>query len=80
MFKYGPANILECQKLAETLARAAGVIIKEHFGRTIGIEFKNGEKNTIQTMHLLVKKLIKRIINQAKNPNMCGSLILWMER
>ena len=44
MFKYGPANILECQKLAETLARAAGVIIKEHFGRTIGIEFKNGER------------------------------------
>ena len=44
MFKYGPANILECQKLAETLARAAGVIIKEHFGRKIGIEFKNGEK------------------------------------
>ena len=44
MFKYGPANILECQKLAETLARAAGVIIKEHFGRTIGIEFKYGEK------------------------------------
>ena len=32
MFKYGPANILECQKLAETLARAAGVIIKNTLG------------------------------------------------
>ena len=44
MVKYQSANIIEFEKLAEKLARGAGVIIKEHFGRKVGIEFKNGKK------------------------------------
>ena len=44
MVKYQSANIIEFEKLAEKLARGAGVIIKEHFGRKVGIQFKNGKE------------------------------------
>ena len=43
MVKNKPVDIVELQKLAEKLARDAGVIIKEHFGRKIQVEFKNGK-------------------------------------
>ena len=44
MVKYENINIIECEKLAEELARGAGAIIKEYFGSKVGIEFKNGKE------------------------------------
>ena len=43
MVKNKPLDIVELQKLAAKLARDAGVIIKEHFGRKVQVEFKNGK-------------------------------------
>ena len=44
MVKYENIDIIECEKLAEKLARGAGAIIKEYFGNKVGIEFKNGKE------------------------------------
>ena len=44
MVKYESIDVIECEKLAEKLARGAGTIIKEYFGSKVGIEFKNGKE------------------------------------